>query len=230
LAGVGEEIPLLLRQILYDAGQSLNHVYFPISGLVSLSTYTTAGISVEIATVGRNGVVGLERALGEVVEWHRATVLVPGTAVRMDATQFIESFNSDPGFRRRVLAYLGERLRESAQLAVCNRLHSVESRLARWFLSACHRGDTLQVAVTHDELARLLGVRRSTVTLTTGKFQDDGLIHYRRGHVEIEDQTGLERIACECYPMIMGSVTDVQRNQFNDRRPSNDPSPVSRAH
>jgi len=193
------------RDVLYEPGRPAGQIFFLSSGVVSLANVSNDG-ALEVATAGRGGVAGLEPLFGIQVTTQRCVAVAPGEAMRMDASHFKQVFHSDISFRNRILGHLSDRMRESAQLAICNRLHSIEQRLARWFLVVSERGGTNHISVTHDELSQMLGSRRSTVTLTTGVLQEGGMIRYRRGSLDILDRTGLERAACSCYQVILGPL------------------------
>jgi CRP-like cAMP-binding protein len=195
------------RDVLYEPGRPAGQIFFLSSGVVSLANVSSEG-GLEVATAGRGGVAGFEPLFGIQVTTQRCVAVTPGEALRMDASHFMQAFHSDISFRTRILGHVSDRMRESAQLAICNRLHSIEQRLARWFLVVSERGGTNHISVTHDELSQMLGSRRSTVTLTTGVLQSGGMIRYRRGNLDVLDRAGLERVACHCYQIILG-----QRNK-----------------
>ncbi|MDP1619177.1 Crp/Fnr family transcriptional regulator [Phenylobacterium sp.] len=180
----------------------MDHVYFPLAGVVSLMTLMENGAAIESAMIGPEGAVGLPAAVRQRTAISRAVVQSKGRALRLNAGILHEVWNGSPTLRSLVDAH-GEGLYANAiQSVACNALHSVEERFCRWILS-CHdrvEGDTL--ALTQEYLADMLGVQRTTVTAVARSLQDKGAIRYRRGQVDIVDRGLLEAAACECYGVV----------------------------
>jgi CRP-like cAMP-binding protein len=161
-----------------------------------------AGEVVETATVGRRGAVGAFAGLGP---WHaftRAVVQIPGTAMVISASHFQAAVSQSERIRDLILRYKEGLLAQVQQTAACNALHQVEARLVRWLLQAIDCVDDPKLPLTHDHLAEMLAVRRTTVTVIAGKLQEAGLIRYHRGRIEVVDRLKLEEAACECYGTI----------------------------
>lgn len=189
------------KYVLAEAGSPLDEVYFPVDAVVSVLTRMDDGASVEIATIGNEGLVGVTVAWGAEAMNPKefATVQVPGTVVSMDRVAFREELR-----RQGVLASLVERYTQAfftqvSQQVACNGLHSVEQRCARWLLMTRDRAGADEFPMTHEFLAQMLGVRRATVTVTAGILQKAGFVEFTRGRVAIVDGDGLEHAACECY-------------------------------
>lgn len=187
---------------LHEPGDRIDHVYFPLAGVVSLMTLMENGAAIESAMIGPEGAVGLPAAVRQRTAISRAVVQSKGRALRLNAGILHEVWNGSPTLRSLVDAH-GEGLYANAiQSVACNALHSVEERFCRWILS-CHdrvEGDTL--ALTQEYLADMLGVQRTTVTAVARSLQDKGAIRYRRGQVDIVDRGLLEAAACECYGVV----------------------------
>jgi CRP-like cAMP-binding protein len=198
--------PFALKQraTLQEQGAAIENVYFPLNGIVSLVTVMSCGDTVEIAVVGREGVVGLLAGLGRRPAFARAIVQAPGIAMCMPATQFQEAALRNEPLRQLALRHNENLLGQVAQTAACNALHSLEARLARWLLQMDDRADGAPMLLTQDLMSQMLGARRTTVTLLAGKLHENGLIQYRRGRIAILDRRGLEATACECYRTIRG--------------------------
>jgi CRP-like cAMP-binding protein len=198
-----------LRQLSLTAGATLQEqeapveqIYFPLNGLISLVAVMEAGEVVETATVGRWGAVGAFAGLGP---WHaftRAVVQIPGTAMVISASHFQAAVSQSERIRDLILRYKEGLLAQVQQTAACNALHQVEARLVRWLLQAIDCVDDPKLPLTHDHLAEMLAVRRTTVTVIAGKLQEAGLIRYHRGRIEVVDRIKLEEAACECYGTI----------------------------
>jgi CRP-like cAMP-binding protein len=196
------ELPLVAGATLQEEEAAVEQIYFPLSGLISLVIVMEAGEVVETATVGRRGAIGAFAGLGH---WHaftRAVVKIPGSAMVISAPHFQAAVSRSERIRDLILRYKEGLLAQVQQTAACNALHQVEARLARWLLQAIDCVDDLQLLLTHDDLAEMLAVRRTTVTVIAGKLQEAGLIRYHRGRIDVLDRVGLEKMACECYRTI----------------------------
>ena len=193
--------PVLLahKQVLYEAGASIDHLYFIEQGVASVLTSMADGATIEVGMIGVEGVVGVPALLGGETSAQQVIVQVPGNALRIGAAAGRVAVEESASFRRLVLRYTVDFLNLSAQTAACNRLHTIEQRCARWLLMAHDRLQGDVIPMTHDFLASMLGVRRAGVTETVGELQRSGLIRNHRGQVTVVDRDGLEAAACECY-------------------------------
>jgi Crp-like helix-turn-helix domain len=201
LTGSLTPVFLDLKTVLFEPGGAVDFVDFPRNCVVSLVTPFHGGATVEVATVGNDGIVGVPMVLGGALAV-RAICSVGGWADRMDASTFLNEVERDGPLRELVSDYLQVLFGQISQAAACNRLHSTEERLSRWLLTSHDRVGTDEFAATHEYLGRMLGARRATVTLAAEVLQAEGLIKYRRGRVSIVDRAGLEAAACECYGVI----------------------------
>ena len=189
------------KQPLGEAGYRIDEVHFPVDAVVSILTRMDEGPSVEIATIGNEGVVGLTVAWGGTVMNPRevATVQVPGHVVSMEAAAFREELDRQGALASLVERYTLAFFSQVSQQVACNGLHSVEQRCARWLLLTHDRVGTDEFPMTHEFLAQMLGVRRASVTVTAGILQKAGFVAFTRGRVAVVDREGLEGAACECY-------------------------------
>ncbi len=209
------------KTVLFEPGRIIESVDFPRNCVISLVTPFHDGAIVEVATVGNEGIVGVPQALGGSLAV-RAVCTVAGWTDRIDASTFRAEVDRGGALRELVDDYVQALFGEISQAGACNRVHSNEERLSRWLLMTHDRVGTDTFAITHEFLARMLGSRRATVTVSAGILQAAGLIGYHRGHVTIVDRAGLEAATCECYEGIERELDGVvQRAQ---RR-----SPASRA-
>jgi CRP-like cAMP-binding protein len=192
--------------VLYEAGDEIEHVYFPHSGMVSLVAVMQSGATVETATVGRGGVIGAMTAFGSRAALGRAVVQLPGAAMRISAGQFRAAARESDSIRELVVRYNDLLISQIQQSVACNALHALEARLCRWLLQThdCVDGDT--IPLTQEFLAQMLGVRRTTVTIAARLLQSAGLIRYRRGLIQIVNREALEKAACECHPTVRQNV------------------------
>ena len=189
-------------RLLYDPGDPITAVYFPIDCVVSVMTLMESGEAIESVTIGREGAYGLAAAISPREALSRAIVQVPGRTLKISTSALHEAWKRSPALQVLVAKHSDALFAHSAQSVACNALHSVEQRFCRWLL-ACHdRIDLDTVSLTQEFLADMLGVQRTTVTAVARSLQAKGMIRYRRGIVDILDRPGLEAIACECYDAV----------------------------
>jgi CRP-like cAMP-binding protein len=197
-----QTVELTFKDSLQDPDQTPPHVYFPLSGVVSVVNEPDPGTIVEVATIGREGMVGLPVVLGADTMPNRAFVQVPGEAVRIETEAFIHFLDGHAAFRALLMRYTAALLNQVAQNASCNRMHEVQERCARWLLQTHDRADGDSFPLTQEFLAQMLGVHRPTVSIAAGILQKAGLISYIRGVITVVDRRGLEEATCDCYRFI----------------------------
>jgi CRP-like cAMP-binding protein len=199
------------RHTLWEPGQRMDHVYFPLSGVMSLLAVTRNGGSVEVATVGNEGMVGVPVFLGQRRRAPgRAMSQIPGDGALIDGDRFEAVVRASSGAQELLLGYTHAVLTHITQGAVCNRLHSVEQRLARWVLEMDDRIRPEPLPVTHEFLAQMLGVRRASVTDAVAPLQAAGAIAHERGRIRVLDQDRLTGLACECYEVVKRGYDDLR--------------------
>jgi CRP-like cAMP-binding protein len=196
-----ESVPLLSGMSIYEPNVRITHVYFPLSGIVSMTSDMREG-TVEVGTVGREGMTGLPLVLGATTMPTRAFVQVPGHAYRMRDEDLFAVMRESSRFERLLRRYALVLFDQAAQHAACNRLHALEERCARWLLMTHDRVDGDVLSLKQQFLAEMLGVHRPAVTLAAGALQKAGVIRYTRGKVTVLDRPALERASCECYAII----------------------------
>ena len=214
LAPYLELVPLALGQMLYEPDSQLRHAYFPTTAIVSLHYVTETGASAETAGVGNEGMVGISLFMGGDTTPSSAVVQTAGHAYRLDRNVLKQEFNQAGLLQRLLLRYTQALMTQMAQTAACNRHHSVEQQLCRWLLLTLDRLPKRELVMTQELVASMLGVRRESVTEAAGNLQNKGYIRYRRGHIAVLDQAGLETRACECY----GVVKKELKRLLNDVR------------
>ena len=185
-----------------DADSSLNHIFFPDSGVVSVvAVYANGGI-IEMATIGREGCTGVKAIFGAKRSSSRLLVQIPGSAAKMSRAAFIQAMESMPSFRSLMYAYVHAFLEQILVSGACNGAHSLKERLARWLLMMRDRGDDDALPITQDLLAEMLGVQRPTITNAARELERAGLIARGRRQVTILDRQGLTKASCECYQLV----------------------------
>ena len=197
-----EPLPLVRYQVLYEQSGKIEYAYFPNDGMVSLVIMASDGRSVEVGICGRDGIVGLPPAFGFYDAPNRAIVQVPGNGVRIPSASLAETLDHCPSLRRLIERYICSQQWQVAQTALCNRLHDMAQRLARWLLLCQDTVGSGLLPLTHEFLAQMLGSGRPTVTIAAGLLERAGLIESTRGSVKIVNRKRLEDAACECYGAI----------------------------
>jgi CRP-like cAMP-binding protein len=194
--------PLAMRQVVQPRNEPLEEVLFPVLGVASMISMGDSGDSVEVATVGCEGMVGLPMFLGGESAAVEVFIQVPGEGMYLAAAAFHRHVAREPSLTRALLLYTQALLTQVAQCSACNCHHPVVQRCARWLLQTHDRVRGDEFPLTHDFLGLMLGVRRATVTDTARVLQERKLIRYRRGLITVLDRRGLEKEACECYRLI----------------------------
>jgi CRP-like cAMP-binding protein len=202
-------VALPINAPLYDPHEQPKHIHFLTSGIASIVISMLDGGTVEVATVGREGMPQGMHLLGPTPVPTRCFMQIGGHGLRMEFPAFTKLYAEEEEIRRIVLSYAQYQASMGSQIVGCNRLHDVESRLARWLLIVSDRIGGPVLKLTQEFLAQMIGSRRTTVTAVAGTLQDRGLIDYARGTVRILDRVGLERAACECYPVTRGLLVSL---------------------
>ncbi len=192
-------IPLELEQVLFEARSPLDHAYFPSRGVISALAVMEDGRVIEVATVGNEGMVGLPLLVGAKTTSNRVMVQVPGEALRMAADVVRDEVSRDSPLRRLLVLYHTAFLAQVSQTVACNGLHSLQQRCCRWLLMTRDRAHADEFPMTHELLAEMLGVRRSSVSEVLWAIQEKGWIRYSRGKLAVLDRKGLLAGSCECY-------------------------------
>jgi CRP-like cAMP-binding protein len=198
-----EPVALQLGEVVHEAGDRVKHLYFPSRNtMLSLLCTSKDADAVEVAVTGWEGFVGFAPLMGADSSPHQVISQIPGVALRIRAEVLHEIFHDGQEVRTLLLRYVQAVLGQISQTALCNRIHSVEERLGRWILVSQDRTENHQLPLTHEFLARMLGVNRSSVSLTAATLQKAGLIRYSRGKFSVLDRERLEDVACDCYPIV----------------------------
>jgi len=194
-----EMVSMQFGATVFEAGMQMQHVYFPTSSIVSLLYDTRDGASAETAVIGNEGLVGVTLFMGGGTTLNRTVVKSAGYGFRLKAQVLRDEFTRGGALQQLLLRYSQALLTQISQTAVCNRHHSVAQQLCRWLLLSLDRLPTNEMSMTQEMIANMLGVRRESVAEAAGRLQEEGLIHYSRGHITVIDRAGLEASVCECY-------------------------------
>lgn len=194
-----ELVDLPRHSVLIEPNTPIRSVWFPTTALASLVTVLEDGSTVESGSVGREGMVGVPVILGAESTPMETVTQIPGRAYRFAASTIRDMFAEGGVLHATLNKYVHTLFVVASQSAACNRKHDIEARLARWLLASSDGVDSRDVAITHEYLAAMLGVRRPGVTEAALKLQEGGMIEYSRGGVTIVDRQALVDAACECY-------------------------------
>jgi CRP-like cAMP-binding protein len=203
-------VPLAVKQFLHRPGERIDHVYFPGEGFVSELTLLENGAMIEVATIGREGMVGL--AAGSDTRIAHSVAMVQHqmeTCYRLPANEYRAEMDRDGPFSTLITRYMHAHVGVIMQGTACNAVHRVEQRLARWLLMAHDRILRTEFFLTQEFMAMMLGVARPTVTIVAGTLQKAGLIRYHRGRIAILDRDKLESASCECYQVTRNLLASV---------------------
>lgn len=206
-----EPVELKLGSLLYEPGRELLHAYFPCSAVVSLHYMLADGACAEAAGIGIEGMLGTSLFMGGDAT-SSALVQTAGFGYRLDKDVLIAKFERGQVLQQLLLHYTQGLLCQMMQTAACNRHHSTEQQLCRWLLLNLDRNPGGDLIITQELVARMLGVRRESITEAAGKLQLAGKIRYRRGHIQVLSRSGLEEQVCECYGVVKRERQRLQNN------------------
>lgn len=201
-----ELVHLKQGQILYDSGQKISHAYFPATAVLSLMVLMEDGATIEIASVGGEGFVGLPLIFGGDAMSSRVEVCSPGFAYKMRAADLLYQASVSSSLKQAVLLYAQTLMTFMSQSSACHRHHSVLPQLCRWLLQTMDRTHSDHLAITQQSIANMLGVRREGVTEAMGKLEKSGIVRHVRGHVTVSNRQALEDACCECYGVLSSKI------------------------
>lgn len=197
-----ETISFSSGELLFQAGDAIRYVYFPLNGMVSLLSVTEQGNTVEVGFTGNEGMVGLPLILGQNEMPYQAMVQVAAKCCRVESKFITELFKRGGHFQEASLQYVHLILKQISQTCICNHFHTIEARLCRWLAVMCERAEQRHLSLTQEFLAQMLGVQRTSVGMIANNLQNRGVIKYSRGKIEIKDLNALKRSVCECYHLV----------------------------
>jgi CRP-like cAMP-binding protein len=201
-----EHVRCQSNEILMDADSSLDHVYFPDSGVISIVAVYADGTEIEMATIGREGCTGLQAVFGTKTSSVRLLIQIPGSAAKMPRRAFTRALDSMPSFRSLMFAYVEAFIEQVLVSVACNGAHSLKQRLARWLLMMRDRTDDDTLPITQNLLAEMLGVQRPSITNVIRLLERAGSIECGRGQLTILDRPRLMQASCECYRLVRERV------------------------
>jgi CRP-like cAMP-binding protein len=202
LLGHLREVAIQQGDMLQAAGRPTDAVYFPQTGMISLIVQTPEDRAVEVGTIGSEGAVGMTVGLGSRISFITAMVQVSGTSLCISASRFRAAAGRSSHIRDLIVRYTEAQLGQVQQTAACNALHKVSARLCRWLLQTSDKIESDTIPFTHEFLAEMLAVRRSTISQIASEFQNAGIIHTHRGQIKLLKRAALEKNACPCYEII----------------------------
>src|SRR5450631_2543862 len=188
-----------LREVLYEPGMNISHLYFPTTSVIAISCVLADGRADAVTLIGREGFAGVEVFLGGDSAACRAVVLSQGWCYRIERELLNRECGRGGSMRSVLLRYTQSYFTQVAQTSVCNRHHSIDQQLCRWLLMFLDRQGSNDLPLTQEQIAGLMGVRRESVTEAARKLQIAGSIRYQRGHISVVDRMDIETRSCECY-------------------------------
>lgn len=207
-----------MKQTVYEPGESITRVYFPLTAVYSLVATANGQLAVEVATIGPEGLVGLPVYLGAASSPQTAFCQVPGDAACLGVDEFRQALSRDGELHALLNRYTQATMVQISQNVVCNRSHPTEQRMARWLLTTQDRVGRAEFPLTQEFLAQMLGVHRPTVSDTAQRIQAQSLIRYSRGIVNVADRQGLEQLACACYRVVKDEFDSITNHRDNPAR------------
>ena len=197
-----ELVSLTLGEVLYEAGETMSHAFFPVDGIISLLYVMKNGESAEVAIVGNEGMIGIALFMGGESTMSRAIVQNAGHAYRMRAEVLKEEFHGGGALSRLLLMFTSALITQMVQTAACNRHHTVDQQLCRWMLLSLDRLPSSRIVMTERLIGNMLGIDLVRVSEATGVLSKAGLVRYDDGEITVLDRPGIERRSCECYEVV----------------------------
>lgn len=199
------------KEVLHQAGEPIRHVFFPITALMSMLIHTSEGETVELATVGREGLTGTSMLLNGFPGREHGTMakvitIIPGSVVMMKSEIFRDAVDTSLSVARCLRGYLSLLFTELALSVICNRLHSLEQRCARWLLGGVDKSGNSEIPVTQETLAGILGASRQSIAQTISVCEKRNMIRRGRGSIRVDRRDALMTITCECYEILKRKV------------------------
>jgi CRP-like cAMP-binding protein len=212
-----EPVELQLGQTLFEPGEKTEYVYFPVEAIISLLTDLDDGTGMEVGLVGREGMVGISTLYGVERESKLAAVQRTGSALRMRADDFREALTRGGQLQRLLLHYAHALMSQISQSVVCNVRHKIDGRFVRWLLMFQDRAEADEFELTHEFMAGMLGVTRSSIGEAVRKLQEMGLVSYDRGRFRVVNRAAMEQMACECYEVVRDEYDGLYKNSPDER-------------
>lgn len=203
------ERPFAQGQMLYDAGEAVEAVWFPLAGVVSLMTVLPEDKMIETAAIGREGLVGVTCGPMNARASSRAIAQLEGSAACCPADVFSDALGESASLRNALSRFTESLFAQVQQTAACNAQHRLDERLARWLLTLHDRAGSDRFDLTQQDIAGMLGVRRATVSEVGSELEEKSLIRRGRGWVEVLDRKALEQASCGCYGLMRGVMKDL---------------------
>jgi CRP-like cAMP-binding protein len=203
-------VRLGFNDIIYEYGDQIDDLFFPLDSIVSSLAIMEDGTTIEISMVGNEGLLGLSALLGGGAARHWTRMCIGGSLARVNKSALDQLFVSNGNALKYIMRSYGSLITQISQRAVCNARHTVLERLACWLLMVHDRAGGENLKLTQEAIASRLGARRAGVTVAAGTLQSIGAIEYRRGQLHIKNREGLEQAVCECYPVLKAEFEGVK--------------------
>jgi CRP-like cAMP-binding protein len=205
-------VELVHEAVLFETGDTIDRVYFPHTGIISLVVPLSGGEAIEAAMIGRDSMLGGSAAMNGLISLNKAIIQLAGVGETLEVGHFRKVADKRPDFRTILLRHEQALFAQAQQSAACNAAHPVEARLSRWLLRSRDLSGNDMLPLTQEFLAQMLGVQRNSVSPAANSLQKAGLIRYARGRIEIVDLEGLRSASCECYGTVKAQYDRLLNN------------------
>jgi len=208
-----ERVPMEVKKLLHHQGEPIERIYFPNGGVVSIVTVLANGVTIEGATIGREGMVGIPAFFDDApLSPFQSVVQVPDTdAMALDLRGFREEMARTGALQKAVQQYAVTLIAQMMQSNACNAVHAIQPRCARWLLMVCDHVGRDEFQLSHEFLSQMLAVQRPTITDVAAELRRKGLITYKHGQVRVLNREGLEHASCECYRVMHKRFEELRR-------------------
>jgi len=199
LKDYAESFDLVNSQVIGEVDSSVEFVYFPTNGYLSVIQELEKDQSIEVGLIGAEGYIGGDLGVGNKTNPFKIIVQGEGTAWRVSAKEFLKMVDEDNDIKSMANRYLGFRVRQMGLAIACGHFHGIQARLAKWILMSQDRSESQEFSMTQEFISLMLGVRRVGVSGIANEFKRKGLIDYSRGELRVLNRNQLEGLACSCY-------------------------------
>lgn len=210
-------VPLTVNQVLYELGDHIDYVYFPLDSVISALAIMEDGTTLETAMVGREGMVGTSTILGSGRSRQWTWVTISGSAIQVESRLLDKLFVQNESALKALLGHYRSLMTQLSQRCVCNTRHTIMERLCCWLLMIHDRVGSANLSLTQEMIASRVGARRAGITVAAGMLQDMNAIAYRRGHLHITEREVLEKAVCECYAIMRADLDQLSVSSYSIR-------------
>ena len=218
-AGLGQQLELVSLspgQVIYETGDAIQQIYFPIDSVICSLVIMEDGATIETSMMGRECLTGIEAIMGRGAAMHWTRVMIGGTALRIGTQEMKKAFNAHGSVQEAVMRACRMLITQISQRAVCNARHKLINRFCCWLLMVRDRVCSNNLPLTQEAIAGHLGARRASITGAARALLAMQAIEYKRGHLHIRDSRAVEGHACECYEVHRAEFASLAPKEMKD--------------